>query len=286
MNENTYLPPDLPDKKKLPIGIFDSGVGGLTILRELLKFLPHESVIYLGDTARVPYGSKSRSTVLKFTIQAIKFFTTKGIKMLLIACNTSSSLALPDLKDGFDFPIYGVIEPGVKEALNVTRTGRIGVIGTRATISSNIYEKKLKALSPDVKVFSYPCSLFVSLVEEGWIDDPITYKVAQRYLDNLKRENIDTLILGCTHYPLLKDVIQYVMGKSVALVDSARAFAYEIKEELRRLDLENNSNNNPRYEFYVSDEPEQFKRLGSFFLGREISSVNKVDLEEYKKCMR
>ncbi len=286
MNENTSLPPDLPDRKKLPIGVFDSGVGGLTILRELLKFLPHESVIYLGDTARVPYGTKSRSTVLKFTTQAIEFFATKGIKMLLIACNTSSSLALPELKDGFDFPIYGVIEPGVREALKVTRTGRIGVIGTRATIASNIYERKLKALNPNLEVFSFPCPLFVPLVEEGWIDDPITYKVAQRYLDNLKKESVDTLILGCTHYPLIKDVIQYVMGKSVALVDSAWAFVYEIKEELKKLNLENNSNNNPRYEFYVSDEPEQFKRLGSFFLGREISSVNRVDLEEYKRCMK
>ncbi len=286
MNENTYLPPDLPDRKKLSIGVFDSGVGGLTIVRELLKFLPHESVIYLGDTARVPYGTKSRSTVLKFTTQAIEFFTTKGIKMLLIACNTSSSLALPDLKSEFDFPIYGVIEPGIREALNVTRTGRIGVIGTRATISSNIYQKKLKALNPDVEVFSCPCPLFVPLVEEGWIDDPITYKVARRYLDNLKKEDIDTLILGCTHYPLIKDVIQYVMGKNVALVDSARAFAYEIKEELKKLDLENDSNNNSQYEFYVSDEPEQFKQLGSFFLGKEISSVNRVDLEEYKRCMK
>lgn len=286
MNENTYLPPDLPDRKKLPIGVFDSGVGGLTIVRELLKFLPHESVIYFGDTARVPYGTKSRSTVLKFTTQAIEFFTTKGIKMLLIACNTSSSLALPDLKSECDFPIYGVIEPGIREALNVTRTGRIGVIGTRATISSNIYQKKLKALNPDVEVFSCPCPLFVPLVEEGWIDDPITYKVARRYLDNLKKEDIDTLILGCTHYPLIKDVIQYVMGKNVALVDSARAFAYEIKEELKKLDLENDSNNNSQYEFYVSDEPEQFKQLGSFFLGKEISSVNRVDLEEYKRCMK
>jgi glutamate racemase len=285
MNENTFLPQDLQDKSHLPIGIFDSGVGGLTIVKKILEFLPRESIIYLGDTARVPYGTKSQSTVLKFTNQAIHFFDARGIKMLLIACNTSSSLALPYLKDGYEFPIYGVIEPGVKEALKVTRVGRIGVIGTRATISSRIYETRLKQMREDVEVFSYPCPLFVPLAEEGWIEDPITYKVAERYLSNFKNCGIDTLILGCTHYPLIKNVIRHVIGEEVALVDSASTLVREIKYQLQRLGLEN-KDNTPRYEFYVSDEPEQFKKLGSLFLGREIDSVNRVDLEEYKECMR
>jgi len=265
--------------------VFDSGVGGLTIVKEIMDFLPQESVIYLGDTARVPYGTKSQPTVLKFTTQAIEFFNTRGIKMLLIACNTSSSLALPYLKDGFDFPVYGVIDPGVSEALNVTRIGRIGVIGTRATISSRIYEMRLKQQRGEVEVFSYPCPLFVPLIEEGWIDDPVTYKVAKRYLDNFKRHGIDTLILGCTHYPLIKNVIRQVIGKHVALVDSARTLVREIKNKLKILNLENKGGS-LRYEFYVSDEPEQFKKLGSFFLGREIKSVKRVELEEYKGCMK
>ncbi|HDM08678.1 MAG TPA: glutamate racemase [Candidatus Omnitrophica bacterium] len=285
MNGITYSPQDLQDKSRLPIGVFDSGVGGLTIVKEIMDFLPQESVIYLGDTARVPYGTKSQPTVLKFTTQAIEFFNTRGIKMLLIACNTSSSLALPYLKDGFDFPVYGVIDPGVSEALNVTRIGRIGVIGTRATISSRIYEMRLKQQRGEVEVFSYPCPLFVPLIEEGWIDDPVTYKVAKRYLDNFKRHGIDTLILGCTHYPLIKNVIRQVIGKHVALVDSARTLVREIKNKLKILNLENKGGS-LRYEFYVSDEPEQFKKLGSFFLGREIKSVKRVELEEYKGCMK
>jgi len=285
MNGITYSPQDLQDKSRLPIGVFDSGVGGLTIVKEIMDFLPQESVIYLGDTARVPYGTKSQPTVLKFTTQAIEFFNTRGIKMLLIACNTSSSLALPYLKDGFDFPVYGVIDPGVSEALNVTRIGRIGVIGTRATISSRIYETRLKQQREEVEVFSYPCPLFVPLIEEGWIDDPVTYKVAKRYLDNFKRHGIDTLILGCTHYPLIKNVIRQVIGKHVALVDSARTLVREIKNKLKILNLENRGGS-LRYEFYVSDEPEQFKKLGSFFLGREIKSVKRVELEEYKGCMK
>ena len=285
MNGITYSPQDLQDKSRLPIGVFDSGVGGLTIVKEIMDFLPQESVIYLGDTARVPYGTKSQPTVLKFTTQAIEFFNTRGIKMLLIACNTSSSLALPYLKDGFDFPVYGVIDPGVSEALNVTRIGRIGVIGTRATISSRIYEMRLKQQREEVEVFSYSCPLFVPLIEEGWIDDPVTYKVAKRYLDNFKRHGIDTLILGCTHYPLIKNVIRQVIGKHVALVDSARTLVREIKNKLKILNLENKGGS-LRYEFYVSDEPEQFKKLGSFFLGREIKSVKRVELEEYKGCMK
>ncbi|MCD6080156.1 MAG: glutamate racemase [Candidatus Omnitrophica bacterium 4484_49] len=285
MNGITYSPQDLQDKSRLPIGVFDSGVGGLTIVKEIMDFLPQESVIYLGDTARVPYGTKSQPTVLKFTTQAIEFFNTRGIKMLLIACNTSSSLALPYLKDGLDFPVYGVIDPGVSEALNVTRIGRIGVIGTRATISSRIYEMRLKQQRGEVEVFSYPCPLFVPLIEEGWIDDPVTYKVAKRYLDNFKRHGIDTLILGCTHYPLIKNVIRQVIGKHVALVDSARTLVREIKNKLKILNLENKGGS-LRYEFYVSDEPEQFKKLGSFFLGREIKSVKRVELEEYKGCMK
>lgn len=272
-------------KRNLPIGVFDSGVGGLTIVKQIHNLLPKESIIYLGDTARVPYGIKSPQTVIRFTQEAISFFMGKGIKLLLIACNTSSSLALPHLKDGYDFPICGVIEPGVEEALKVSRVKRIGVIGTKATIESKVYEIKLKERDPQVKVYSCACPLFVPLVEEGWLKEQITYQVAERYLSDLRGKKIDTLILGCTHYPLIKDVIKYVMGEGVALIDSAEAVVKEVKEILRRKGLESEGGD-PHYEFYVTDEPSQFKKLSRLFLEDMVEDVKKIDLEEYKECTR
>lgn len=272
---------NLDIKRELPIGVFDSGVGGLTIVREILKFLPQESIIYLGDTARVPYGIKSEQTVLRFTREAVAFFSKKKVKMLLIACNTSSSLALSFLKNESEFPIYGVIEPGVEEALKVTRIRKIGVIATRATVESKVYERKLKERDSEVEVYSSACPLFVPLVEEGWIQDPLTYKIAERYLGKLRGKKIDTLILGCTHYPLIKDVIKYVMGANVALIDSAEAFVKKVKNLLSEMGLESLAEVK-KYEFYVTDEPEQFQQLGRLFLAHPLEEVKKIDLEEYR----
>jgi len=267
------------DKRELPIAVFDSGVGGLTIVRELLNILPQESVIYLGDTARVPYGTKSKETVLRFTEEAISFFQDRGVKMLLIACNTSSSLALPELKRDYDFKILGVIESGVEEAVKVSRVKRVGVIGTEATISSAVYERELKELDPNIEVFSQPCPLFVPLVEEGWIDEPESYKIAAKYLKILKDKKIDTLILGCTHYPFMKRIIQYGIGEHVALIDSAKVFVKRVRRVLLEEDLLS-ANSDREYSFFVTDQPEKFRDFSQLFLGEDIGSVRKIDLKE------
>jgi len=285
MKGNISLQKGSEDKRNLAIGIFDSGVGGLTVVKEALRFLPNESIIYLGDTARVPYGNKSKDTVLQFTEEAISFFSSYGVKMLLVACNTASSLALPLLEDDYGFPIYGVIEAGVEEACKVSRTGRIGVIGTKATIKSGIYEKRLKQKGADIKVYSRPCPLFVPLIEEGWMEEPVAYKVCEKYLKDFKKEKIDVLILGCTHYPLMRNVIQYAVGDTVALIDSASAFVKKIKQILTKQDL-NSVSGKVRHEFYVTDEPELFEELSILFLGNRVGSVTKIQLEGYKECIR
>jgi glutamate racemase len=267
------------DKRELPIAVFDSGVGGLTIVRELLNILPQESVIYLGDTARVPYGTKSKETVMRFTDEAISFFQDRGVKVLLIACNTSSSLALPELKRDYDFKILGVIEAGVEEAVKVSRVKRVGVIGTEATISSAVYERELKELDPNIEVFSQPCPLFVPLVEEGWIDEPESYKIAAKYLKILKDKKIDTLILGCTHYPFMKRIIQYGIGEHVALIDSAKVFVKRVRRVLLEEDLLS-ANSDREYSFFVTDQPEKFRDFSQLFLGEDIGSVRKIDLKE------
>ncbi len=269
------------DRKNLAIAVFDSGVGGLTIVKEILNVLPYESVVYLGDTARVPYGAKSKETVTRFTEEAISFLKDKGIKILLIACNTSSSLALPNLNKDYDFKIIGVVDAGVEEAVKVSRVKRVGVIGTEATINSKAYEKRLKELDPDIEVFSKSCPLFVPLVEESWIDEPESFKIAEKYLKSLKDKKIDTLILGCTHYPFMKKIIQYGIGEHVALIDSAKAFVKRVRKVL----LEDNilSDNKEReHEFYVTDEPSKFKSFSELFLGNNIGSIKKIDLKEYR----
>ena len=285
MKENISSQRGSEDKRNFAIGIFDSGLGGLTVVKEALRFLPNESIIYLGDTARVPYGNKSKDTVLRFTKEAVSFFSSQGVKMLLVACNTASSLALPLLEDDYGFPIYGVIDAGVEEACKVSRTGRIGVIGTKATIKSGIYEEKLKQRGTDIKVYSRPCPLFVPLIEEGWMEDPIAYKVCEKYLKDFKKEKIDVLILGCTHYPLMRNIIQYIAGDTVALIDSASAFVKKIKRILTEQDLSSVSGE-ARHKFYVTDEPESFEELSSLFLGNRIGPVTKIQLEGYKECIK
>ncbi|MCG2713154.1 MAG: glutamate racemase [Candidatus Omnitrophica bacterium] len=261
-----------------PIGIFDSGMGGLTAVKEVIRALPYERIVYFGDTARVPYGPKSRETVIRFSIENILFLLKYKVKLIIIACNTASSVALSIARKNFKVPIIGVISPGVDEAVRVTKNKRIGVIGTRTTINSQTYEKMIKQQSPKIKVYSAECPLFVPLVEVGWLNTQITKQVAGLYLLPLKSKKIDTIVLGCTHYPLLKPVIKEILGQGVTLVDSARQVAMQAKEILIRQRLlapkKNRGEGNLR--FYVSDEPDNFAELGKRFLGFDLKNVRKV----------
>ncbi len=257
------------------IGIFDSGIGGLTVVKEIIKFLPSEDIVYFGDTARVPYGIKSKQTIIKFSLENILFLLKQDVKVIVIACNTSSSIALPVLRRHFKIPIIGVIGPGSREAIYATRNKRIGVIATKATINSGAYERELKRLDPKIKVFNQACPLLVPLAEEGWLNDKVTYDIAGHYLKPLKNANIDTLILGCTHYPLLKKVFKSILGNSVRLIDSAQQVARETKDVLVNEGLLNKRHNS-RYLYYVSDELQQFRKVAMNFLGKEITNLKKV----------
>ncbi len=260
------------------IGIFDSGVGGLTVFSAIRRALPHESLIYLGDTARVPYGTKSAETVIKYSIQNAHFLAQRGIKALVVACNTSSAYSLEHLRKTVDVPVIGVIEPGAKAALAKSKTKHIGVIGTSATIGSNAYARLLKEYEPNARVVSLACPLFVPLVEEGWTDTEVTKLTAKIYLESFRNENIDTLILGCTHYPLLKSVIQEVVGSGVALIDSAETVAESVKDELAKNGLLINGNARPSYQLYVTDLPARFEAVALNFLGKGIPPVKRVEL--------
>ncbi|MDP3790763.1 MAG: glutamate racemase [Candidatus Omnitrophota bacterium] len=259
-----------------PIGIFDSGVGGLTVFSEVEKVLPKEAIVYFGDTARVPYGTKSKETITKFSVENVEFLMKHNVKLVLVACNTASSLSLGFLKRCFRVPIIGVIEPGARNAVNVTRSSRVGVIGTNATINSGAYEKAIKKISSKTAVYSQKCPLFVPLAEEGWTKDNVTRDIASIYLKPLKKKNIDTLILGCTHYPLLKNVVKEVMGSSVHLVDSAQEVAKEARDLLDASGLLNASSGKKKHKFFVSDQPENFVRLGGRFLKRKMQGVTKI----------
>ena len=261
------------------IGIFDSGIGGLTVVREVLNKLPREKIIYFGDTARVPYGTKSAKVVKKFALQDIHFLLNKNVKLLVAACHTVSSVALDSLISTMHLPLLGVVEPGVKAALEVTRNQRIGVIGTRATIMSGTYEQKLSERAKDITVISQPCPLFVPLAEEGWLDERVTNTIAEVYLRPLKEKGIDTLILGCTHYPLLKPVIKKVLGSTVSVIDSAEETAKLIVRRLKPLNMENESGESPQHTFYVSDIPHLFQEVGERFLGMSLGNVERVDLD-------
>ena len=267
---------------KRPIGIFDSGIGGLTVAKEIFNRLPCENVIYFGDTARVPYGTKSPQTVRKFSFSNMRFLMSQKVKMVIVACNTASATSIGKLRDEFShIPIIGVIEPAVELALICTGNKKIGVIGTEGTIASNTYLKEIKMLSPDVLLFGQPCPLFVPLVEEGWINRKETLMVAREYLSPLKKKKIDVLILGCTHYPLLKNVIKKVMGRGVAIIDSARVVAEECEEVLREKGLLNKKGRKGWHKFFTSDNPERFKKIGQRFLGYKIGNVTQIDIEKY-----
>jgi glutamate racemase len=259
-----------------PIGVFDSGVGGLTVVKELIRQLPSEDIIYFGDTARVPYGIKSQETVIRFSIENILFLLKQEVKLICVACNTVSSSALPVIKNHFRVPIVGVITPGVREAVYATQNKRIGVIGTKGTIKSRTYESEIKQLCPQVKVTAIACPLFVPFAEEGWLRGNVVEEVARTYLKPLKDAGVDTLILGCTHYPLLKPVIQKVMGKNVTLIDSAKQVAIEVKKILAAEGIMNRDGRG-KQKFYVSDNPEWFSELAKRFLGKPAQNVSKVN---------
>ncbi|MFA5092889.1 MAG: glutamate racemase [Candidatus Omnitrophota bacterium] len=258
------------------IGIFDSGVGGLTVAKEIIRQLPNENIVYFGDTARVPYGIKSRQTVIRFSIENILFLLKQDVKLICVACNTASSFALPVIKNHFRAPIIGVITPGVREAVYASQNKRIGVIGTKGTVKSRTYENEIKLLDPKAKVTAVACPLFVPFVEEGWLTGEVVLSVARTYLKPLKDAKVDTVILGCTHYPLLKPVIQEVLGKNVTLIDSAKQVAFEIKKILASEDMINRGKGG-KHKFYVSDNPEWFSSLAQRFMGRKLSNVKKVD---------
>jgi len=269
-----------------PIGIFDSGIGGLTVLKEALRFVPEESFIYFGDTARVPYGGKSKETITRFSIENILFLQSFDIKLALVACHTASSLALKDLQERFSLPILGVVEPGARKAQAVTRNGKIGVIGTRATITSGAYESALKDRDRSLQVFSAACPLFVPFVEEGWVEGDIIRDIALFYLEPLKLIGVDTLILGCTHYPLLAGVIQEMMTGSVVLVNPAEETASETRALLERMRIgASRGGRGAEPKFFVSDEPEHFRKQGERFLNQPLRSVVRVPGQAYFRDM-
>lgn len=250
-------------------------------MAELIKQLPHEDVVYFGDTGRWPYGPRSRNIIKRFSRQNINFLLTKGVKFIVIACNTASAFALEYVKTIYNIPIIGVVKPGSEAAVRFSANRRIGVIGTEGTIASSSYQKELRRLNGSLRIFTKPCPLLVSLAEEGYIDNPAARHIARDYLSELKEKKIDTLVLGCTHYPLLKKVIGSVMGRKVTLVDSAEQTAAAVKSALERMELENPGTRNGKLKFYVSDYPEKFKKLGQRFLGKKISKVNLIDINAY-----
>ena len=260
-----------------PLGVFDSGIGGLTVARALFERLPHESVIYFGDTARVPYGPKSPETVRRYSAEILAYLLNRGVKAVVVACNTSTAHALGHLKEHSPVPVVGVIEPGARAAVAATKTGIIGVIGTAGTIASGAYERAIKALRPDAQVHAQPCPLFVPLVEEGWFEHAAAELIAREYLEPLKRAKVDVLVLGCTHYPLLKPLLARVMGPGVTLVDSAEETATAVAAELERLGLLAEGGNH-EHRFVVSDDEPHFRKVGARFLGEKLRQVEVVPL--------
>ncbi len=264
-----------------PIGVFDSGIGGLTVVKALNRLLPNERIIYFGDTARVPYGNKSKETVKHYSLQISYFLMKKKIKMLIVACNTASSVSLNTLKKHLSIPVIGVIEPGAKAAASKSITKKIGVIGTLGTVNSKAYVKEIKKKQPKAIVYQKSCPLFVQLAEEGWNNNKIAQVVADEYLKEVSRKKIDTLILGCTHYPLLKNVIQKSVGEKVWLIDSGKETAKKVKDLLSKKGLLNNNlmSKGNHSVFYVSDFPHKFKEVSQRFLGKELKHIFKVELK-------
>ena len=266
-----------------PIGVFDSGVGGLTVAREIMRQLPEESMIYFGDTARVPYGTKSKDTIVRYSRQIVNFLLSKGVKAVVIACNTASALALADLQDLYNVPIIGMVQPGAVAAMNATKNKNIGIIGTNATIKSGQYGQYLRKLDPSVTVVTKACPLFVPLVEEGLIDDRITEDMVSRYLREFKQYDIDSLILGCTHYPLLRSKIREYMGDKIQIVNPAYETAMDLKRLLEEEEMANDetTEHHSEYSFYVSDAAEKFRKFANTVMPFDVPTTNVVNIEEY-----
>ncbi len=275
---------DTANKNRAPIGIFDSGVGGLTVARHLYKLLPEEDVVYFGDVGRTPYGGRSKEIITRFTRQDIAFLLEHDVKLIICACNSASSVALDELVKEHTIKMLGVIQPGVEAAVKRTGNGRIGVIGTNATIGSNAYASRIHLIDPKIKVFSLACPLFVPLAEEGYIDKEATYLIARDYLKTMHEVGIDTLVLGCTHYPLLKQVISDVMGDKVALIDSGEETARVAHDTLIGTGLlrpSDGTESTGERRYFVSDVPEKFEHVARKFLGEPINKITRVDISGY-----
>ena len=261
------------------LGVFDSGIGGLTVVNQIMKVLPRENIVYFGDTARVPYGAKAEKVIIGYAIQIANFLVSKDIKMLVVACNTVTAVALDVLKAKFDIPVIGVIEPGAKAAVNNTTIKKVGVIGTITTVKSNAYSKEIKKINSSISVISKACPLFVPLVEEGWLDHQVTKIIATEYLTPLVKKGIDLIVLGCTHYPIIRTIIQSVIGNKIKIIDSAESTALEIRNVLEEKKILNSlKNQSPNYQFYVSDFPHKFDEIGTRFLGKKLENVKRVQL--------
>ena len=270
--------------RQMPIGVFDSGVGGLTVAREIMNQIPNEKMVYFGDTARTPYGSKSKDTVIRYSRQIVRFLQTMQVKAIVVACNTASAYALDELEQEIDIPVIGVIKPGAKVAADETRNGKIGVIGTEGTIGSGIYTEYIRKLKPDAEVMGKACPLFVHLVEEGLWQDPVTDEIAMRYLNELIDTDIDTLVLGCTHYPLIRSTIGRIMGEGVRLVNPAYETARELKELLVEKELYNPvapGLGTNQYRFFVSDAAEKFIHIANSIVKYGVLSAKVIHIEEY-----
>jgi glutamate racemase len=264
-----------------PIGIFDSGIGGLTVVKELIKLLPNENLVYFGDTARLPYGTKSDRLIKQYSLENTLFLEQYNIKFLVVACNSASAVAVDTLRSYLTIPVTGVIAPGVEAAIQITKNKRIGIIGTTATINSNAYSKMIKEANMEIEVWGQPCPLLVSLVEEGWIDDDITRLTIRKYLQPLLEHKIDTIILGCTHFPVIKDLLQEEVGQHITLIDSGTETAKKVKSMLEELSIKKTETNTGSAQFYVSDIPSKFDEVGTRFLGQPLVNAQRVDFDKF-----
>ena len=261
------------------IGVFDSGLGGLTCVKEMMEIMPEESIVYFGDTGRVPYGSKSNETIIKYTRSDINFLKTFDLKMIVVACGTASSIALPVIKDELDLPIFGVVDAAAEAAAKATKNNKVGIIGTVGSIRSGAYERKIKEINPEIVTTAVACPLFVPLVETGHTKGEVARLVTEEYMENIIKADVDTLILGCTHYPLLKDTIASVVGADVTLIDPGKITAGCVKEYLEKNNL---MSSEADHRFYVSDCPDDFERLAQEFLKKDISGkIEKINIEKY-----
>ena len=269
------------DVKKAPIGVFDSGVGGLTVAREIMRQLPDENIVYFGDTARLPYGSKSGESILRFSRQIIRFLQTRNVKAIVIACNTATAQALDAVQEEFDTPIIGVIAPGARAAVKETKNKKIGVIGTEGTIKSNMYARVIREMEPEAEVVGRACPLFVPLVEEGFTKHHITEEVIDIYLREMRESEVDTMILGCTHYPLIRSAIKDYMGDRVHIVNPAYEAAMDLKAILDERNLNHEDGEFDKYEFYVSDAAEKFKQFANSVLPYNVETIRQINIETY-----